>query len=362
MFSSSGKSQVAKNAKIVRGDYVFAVSRRFGIQEVDDLFEQSIEPGLNQAGHYLICSNAPMDLDSIENWIPRMALMLDVADVHIIMDFEHSENTIYENEASNLSCLFGTRLLFYWCFGLVFPIKVNPIRIIFYDQRVGFNPQSLSYVPDPIKRKRNGGLKGSTLLAGLDLRRGADDVRKQVSQHLAKALSFVDQSRAYSSAQFDEPMTAMNYAGSEWALANVDVPVVAPQDLIEIKRLIARRLHDDVEISAIQDEMITSSPADAEGRSFLVEHVDVCAEVIRDYNYFIKEAAELTAKRLSGELSRKEAKEVQQKLQQVFDLMELIEIDEFDPEEALEILRGDSLGWIGRHLRFSTTMARRYQG
>jgi hypothetical protein len=82
---------------------ICAVSRRFNNPKVDELYALHIEPVLQRYGIILTCDFASEDAANVDYWMNRMNVVLDLADIHIILDLNRSANTFYEFEFSNLS-------------------------------------------------------------------------------------------------------------------------------------------------------------------------------------------------------------------------------------------------------------------
>jgi len=126
-------------------DLVIAVSRRFRTREIDTLYKTHIEPLLARQGIVLICDFASNDVAELDYWMNRMNIILDLADVHVILDLDRSPNTFYEFESSNLGARSGSGFSLKWNFGISACFLTKPYRIIVHDQRWRYCANSLSY-------------------------------------------------------------------------------------------------------------------------------------------------------------------------------------------------------------------------
>jgi hypothetical protein len=87
-----------------RADWRFAVSRRFNLPHVDALYSQCILPALEGEGLILECWYASEQTKDLNFWMNRMSLMLELADIHILVDVDKSANVQFEFDRSR--CLF----------------------------------------------------------------------------------------------------------------------------------------------------------------------------------------------------------------------------------------------------------------
>ena len=68
------------------------------------MYANRVAPVLNERGLVLTCDFASDAADDLDYWMNRMNVVLDLADVHVLIDIDRSPNTFYELIASNLSC------------------------------------------------------------------------------------------------------------------------------------------------------------------------------------------------------------------------------------------------------------------
>jgi len=78
----------------------FAVSRRFTSSYVDALYKEYIHGVLCTEGTVLECYYAAETPESEDYWVNRMNLILELSDIHILVDIEPSTYTVYEIEKS----------------------------------------------------------------------------------------------------------------------------------------------------------------------------------------------------------------------------------------------------------------------
>ena len=125
-------------------DLVIAVSRRFHRPETDELYAGTIEPVLMRYGTVLRCDFASDAVGDVNFWMNRMNIILDIADVHVFVDFDRSANTFYELYSSNMSCLYGPGVAMLWNFGVSPPVRETPNQIIVYRSGDGIARVSLT--------------------------------------------------------------------------------------------------------------------------------------------------------------------------------------------------------------------------
>lgn len=81
-------------------EWRFAVSRRFTSPYVNDLYREYIHPVLLTEGMVLECYYAADTPESENYWVNRMNLILELTDIHILIDIEPTTFTVYEIEKS----------------------------------------------------------------------------------------------------------------------------------------------------------------------------------------------------------------------------------------------------------------------
>lgn len=79
-----------------------AVARRFSSPIVDRLYRNLILPVISEEGLVLECSNALDDSSYPDFWANRMRAILEISDMHILIDMETSGNTEFEFQQSRL--------------------------------------------------------------------------------------------------------------------------------------------------------------------------------------------------------------------------------------------------------------------
>lgn len=77
-----------------------AVSRNFTAQNVDAVYRELIYPVLCTEGLVLECYYAAEDTSTMDFWINRMNIILEVSDIHILIDIDRTENMDFEFERS----------------------------------------------------------------------------------------------------------------------------------------------------------------------------------------------------------------------------------------------------------------------
>jgi hypothetical protein len=80
--------------------WTVAVSRRFHGDGAVLLYERSILPILRQHGTVLECSYASDDRESPDYWVRRINVILEVADIHVLLDIDRSGYVDYEFDIS----------------------------------------------------------------------------------------------------------------------------------------------------------------------------------------------------------------------------------------------------------------------
>lgn len=83
-----------------KADWRFAVSRRFNVAHVDALYSQCILPALEGEGLVLECWYASERTEDRDFWMNRVNLMLELADIHILVDIDKSANVEFEFDRS----------------------------------------------------------------------------------------------------------------------------------------------------------------------------------------------------------------------------------------------------------------------
>ena len=82
-----------------RAGWRLAVSRRFNLPAVDSIYD-SIQPVLENAGLLMECAYASEHTADNDFWMNRIDLILEIADLHILLDIEKSPNMEFEFERS----------------------------------------------------------------------------------------------------------------------------------------------------------------------------------------------------------------------------------------------------------------------
>ncbi|MEN3331615.1 MAG: hypothetical protein V7641_980 [Blastocatellia bacterium] len=77
-------------------DWIIAVSRRFNIVPVEKLYKEDVLPVLMENAIVVECRYAGENSDSPDFWLTRMNLILEIADIHIIMEHQPSSATLSE--------------------------------------------------------------------------------------------------------------------------------------------------------------------------------------------------------------------------------------------------------------------------
>lgn len=112
---------------------VCAVSRRFNNPESDALFFERIDPVLKAHAVVLNCSFASDDRNDLDFWMNRMNIILDLADIHLLLDVDRSANTFYELQASILCSRYGPGASLLWNFGVRAPTDERPLQIVVFN-------------------------------------------------------------------------------------------------------------------------------------------------------------------------------------------------------------------------------------
>lgn len=73
-----------------------AVSRRFNVPAVDDFYFGCVLPVLQAEGCVLECKFADETSEQYNYWMNRFSLILELSDIHVLIDFERSPNMEYE--------------------------------------------------------------------------------------------------------------------------------------------------------------------------------------------------------------------------------------------------------------------------
>jgi hypothetical protein len=81
-------------------DWTVAVSRRFHGDGAVLLYERAILPILQQHGIVLECSYASDDRESPDYWVRRINVILEISDIHILLDIDRSGYVDYEFDVS----------------------------------------------------------------------------------------------------------------------------------------------------------------------------------------------------------------------------------------------------------------------
>lgn len=84
------------------GVWIIAVSRRFHLADVDALYYNKVLPILSKYGIVLECLYADNSSDSADYWATRMGLILELADIHILMEHFPSTATLHEQDYSDV--------------------------------------------------------------------------------------------------------------------------------------------------------------------------------------------------------------------------------------------------------------------
>lgn len=82
------------------GTWIIAVSRRFNLYEVDTLYYNEILPTLKKYGIVLECLYADNSSNSEDYWTTRMGLILELADIHILVEHFPSVAILHEQDYS----------------------------------------------------------------------------------------------------------------------------------------------------------------------------------------------------------------------------------------------------------------------
>lgn len=279
---------------------LFAISRKFNDEVSDELFDTIVRPSVEERGEYVICTNSPNDERSIENWIPRMNLMLDVSDIHVILDYSYSSNTAYEFEASNLSCLFGFRPCLYWYFGLLHPISVSPVRVVISSKRDCLRRLSATYSNTRPRSSLFGRFSGHTIEVIADV----DELRDQrtikiIGRSIQSAATFVGKRNAFLNRQYRKKARWYNVASIEWELYDSYLPVVPTNRVFQICRYIFSALKTETPITELQSVMMSHDKADFGTQDVLASHIEDHRENIIAYNVIIGEFAERLKRAMS---------------------------------------------------------------
>ena len=123
---------------------IIGVSRRFRHAEEEKVYFETVEPILQSFGIVLRCDFASDSEHEINFWMNRMNVILDISDVHLLMDFDRSASTFYELQSSNLCCLYGPSASLVWNFGIIPPIVETPLQAIVYKSESGVPRVSLA--------------------------------------------------------------------------------------------------------------------------------------------------------------------------------------------------------------------------
>lgn len=81
-------------------EWRIAVSRRFNIPSADSAYRSMILPVLESEGLLLECSYASDSVEEHDFWMNRVDLILELADIHILVDIQRSPNMEFEFERS----------------------------------------------------------------------------------------------------------------------------------------------------------------------------------------------------------------------------------------------------------------------
>jgi hypothetical protein len=81
-------------------EWRIAVARRFHIPAVDSLYREIVQPVLDDEGIALECSYAADEPEYPDYWANRMTLILELADIHVLLDIEPNANTLWEFQLS----------------------------------------------------------------------------------------------------------------------------------------------------------------------------------------------------------------------------------------------------------------------
>ncbi len=82
-------------------EWRIAVSRRFNVPRVEQVYRDLVLPVISREGIVLECRSAGEDVSSTGDfWTRRMRLILELADVHVLLDIDRSSNVDFEFDIS----------------------------------------------------------------------------------------------------------------------------------------------------------------------------------------------------------------------------------------------------------------------
>ncbi len=113
-------------------EWRIAVSRRFNYPPVDDLYRLSILPIIETEGIVLECSFAAESTENRDFWTNRFGIILEISDIHILIDIERSANMEFEFRRSQQIARNGLTPSLANNFGWGFEsaqVFIRPIRI-----------------------------------------------------------------------------------------------------------------------------------------------------------------------------------------------------------------------------------------
>lgn len=108
-------------------EWVIAVSRRFNLTTVDEVYNTVVLPVLSQHGIVLECRFASDVAEDVDYWVTRMNVILEIADIHIIMEHQPSFSTLHEQVHSAIRRKSGSSITLKTLFGYDSSIvKIDP--------------------------------------------------------------------------------------------------------------------------------------------------------------------------------------------------------------------------------------------
>lgn len=84
-------------------EWRLAVSRRFKAQSAEETYKNEILPIIRQHGLLLECNWASNSTANSDFWMTRMKLLLELSDIHILVDIDPSPNVMWEFNQAKLT-------------------------------------------------------------------------------------------------------------------------------------------------------------------------------------------------------------------------------------------------------------------
>lgn len=116
-----------------KAEWRIAISRRFNHTIVDDLYYRCILPVLRGEGLLMECHYAAETPEEYDYWVNRFSIILELSDIHILMDIDRTANMELEFQKSQRHARQGMASALAINFGWVmtYPeLWMRPIRII----------------------------------------------------------------------------------------------------------------------------------------------------------------------------------------------------------------------------------------